>query len=249
VLLLLLCALESWVRGGRSSSFRGTSGGSHTLDSLDGALSSLWTPISMNLWTLALFVVIMSLSNLSRIACTVFHGSCACKPSLTSMKMAMYCSPTSMPVTRVPRVARAANRATHSLSTTRMYASEPDRSQAPAESVSFKDKVSGMWKNYGKVAIGTYLSIYVMTLSSLFVSLDFDLFNAATFGFDPVGAIGKVSQMSDRGAEAISSLYFRHTAILPYYRYIYESSSLYPTISMTLCAMLYVICYMYYLPC
>jgi hypothetical protein len=97
-----------------------------------------------------------------------------------------------------------------------MYASEPDRSQAPAEasSLSFKDKVTGMWKNYGKVAIGTYLSIYVMTLSSLFVSLDFDLFNAATFGFNPLQAIGKVSQTEQR--LSVLSPYC-HTAILSLY--------------------------------
>ncbi|KAJ1414927.1 hypothetical protein B484DRAFT_434847 [Ochromonadaceae sp. CCMP2298] len=125
----------------------------------------------------------MSLSNINRISCTLFHGSCACKPAL---RMAMYCKPTSFPVTA--RVARAANRA--SLSTTRMFATEPER-QTPVE-VSFKDKVTGMWKNYGKLAIGTYLCIYVGTLSSLFMALDYHVFNAATFGFDPLQAIDKV---------------------------------------------------------
>jgi hypothetical protein len=53
-------------------------------------------------------------------------------------------------------------------------------------------KVKSMWKNYGKLAIGTYFGIYVTTLGSIFLSLDLDLFNAATFGLDPVYAVKKV---------------------------------------------------------
>lgn len=49
-----------------------------------------------------------------------------------------------------------------------------------------------MWKDYGKLAIGTYFSVYVVTLGSIFLSLDYDLFNAATFGIDPQTAIKKV---------------------------------------------------------
>lgn len=49
-----------------------------------------------------------------------------------------------------------------------------------------------MWKSYGTVAIATYLSIYVATLGGVFVSLDQDIFSAATFGFDPIAAVTKV---------------------------------------------------------
>ena len=49
-----------------------------------------------------------------------------------------------------------------------------------------------MWNDYGKVAIGTYLSVYIVTLSSIFFSLDYDLFSSTTFGVDPQAAIKKV---------------------------------------------------------
>jgi hypothetical protein len=46
---------------------------------------------------------------------------------------------------------------------------------------------------YGFVAVGTYATIYISTLSSIFIAMDYDIFNAATFGFDPVGAVKKVN--------------------------------------------------------
>jgi hypothetical protein len=60
------------------------------------------------------------------------------------------------------------------------------------EPKSFKDKVKIMWKKYGRVAIVTYFGVYIGTLSSLFLALDFGLFNSATFGFDHAAAIAKV---------------------------------------------------------
>jgi hypothetical protein len=60
------------------------------------------------------------------------------------------------------------------------------------EPTSFKEKITYMWKNYGKLAIGTYFTIYVTTLGSLFFALDFDIFNAAAVGLDPASAIHKV---------------------------------------------------------
>jgi len=59
------------------------------------------------------------------------------------------------------------------------------------EPTSFKDKITYMWKNYGKLAIGTYFTIYVTTLGSIFFALDFDVFNAAAVGLDPAYAINK----------------------------------------------------------
>lgn len=55
--------------------------------------------------------------------------------------------------------------------------------------------IKALWHNYGWAAVGTYLSIYIVTLSSVFISLDLDLFNAATFGFDPNEAIKKACDM------------------------------------------------------
>ena len=60
------------------------------------------------------------------------------------------------------------------------------------EPTSFKEKITYMWKNYGKLAIGTYFTIYVTTLGSIFFALDFDIFNAAAVGLDPAYAIHKV---------------------------------------------------------
>lgn len=60
---------------------------------------------------------------------------------------------------------------------------------------SVKGKFKEMWKNYGVVAVGTYLSLYVMTLGSIFTSLDFDLFSASSVGFDPVAAVKKVCDL------------------------------------------------------
>eukprot|EP01035_Chromulina_nebulosa_P017772 gene17772-23375_t len=48
---------------------------------------------------------------------------------------------------------------------------------------------------YGVVAIGTYFGLYVTTLGSIFLSLDYDLFNSASFGLDPNTAIKKVCDL------------------------------------------------------
>lgn len=61
-----------------------------------------------------------------------------------------------------------------------------------AGAVTLKDKMKYMWKNYGYVAIGSYLSLYVITLGSIFLCLDFDVFRASTVGFSPEEAILKV---------------------------------------------------------
>ena len=65
--------------------------------------------------------------------------------------------------------------------------------------VSKKDKAIGgfkeLWRKYGVVAMGTYLGIYVGSLGLIFLSLDYDIFNAATFGMDPQDAIRKVADI------------------------------------------------------
>jgi hypothetical protein len=60
------------------------------------------------------------------------------------------------------------------------------------EDTSVKGKFSTFFKKYGYIFVGTYLGVYVTTLGSLFVALDFDIFNASTFGFDPEAAVRKV---------------------------------------------------------
>lgn len=62
--------------------------------------------------------------------------------------------------------------------------SESDISEKKVEKKPFALKA--IFKKYGYVAVGTYLSIYVMTLCSVFVALDLDLLQSSTFGFDPI---------------------------------------------------------------
>lgn len=57
---------------------------------------------------------------------------------------------------------------------------------------SLKGKIKYMWKSYGTIAIGTYFGVYLTTLGSIFLCVDMDVFNAASVGLDPVGAIQKV---------------------------------------------------------
>lgn len=70
--------------------------------------------------------------------------------------------------------------------------SSSSSSPTDIEPTSFKEKITYMWTNYGKLAIGTYFTIYVTTLGSIFFALDFDVFNAAAVGLDPAYAIHKV---------------------------------------------------------
>jgi hypothetical protein len=55
-----------------------------------------------------------------------------------------------------------------------------------------KDKFKKLWKQYGMIAVGTYLTVYISTLGSLFLAVDYDILNAASVGLDPVMAIEKV---------------------------------------------------------
>lgn len=67
-----------------------------------------------------------------------------------------------------------------------------EESSQPVNEQSLKGKLQQLWKSYGIIAVGTYMSVYVGTLGSVFLALDFDIFNAATFGMDPNYAVHKV---------------------------------------------------------
>lgn len=56
---------------------------------------------------------------------------------------------------------------------------------------SMQEKFKKLWKNYGMIAVGTYLTMYVTTLGSLFLAVDYDILNAASVGLDPIVAIDK----------------------------------------------------------
>lgn len=53
-----------------------------------------------------------------------------------------------------------------------------------SSSSSYSNKFATLWKKYGYVFLGTYLSVYGTTLGSIFIALDFDLFKASDFGYD-----------------------------------------------------------------
>lgn len=75
----------------------------------------------------------------------------------------------------------------------RLFASIPGRNEeVMKKDSSEKGKFKQIWNRYGFLAIGTYAGLYITTLGSIFISLDLDLFNPATFGFDPEIAVLKV---------------------------------------------------------
>ena len=118
----------------------------------------------------------------------------------------MYCSPASMaPPSHNASVKRFGIKTGAGMKTTpvsRLYSTGPSRletskteekqEKVSVEKISFKDKAANMWKAYGKVAIATYLGVYITTLSSMFLALNYDIFSASTFGLDPASAIAKV---------------------------------------------------------
>lgn len=75
----------------------------------------------------------------------------------------------------------------------RTFASIPDRNEEIVKNdIGLKDRFKQVWTKYGFLAIGTYAGLYIATLGTLFLSLDLDVFNAATLGFDPEGTVLKV---------------------------------------------------------
>lgn len=74
------------------------------------------------------------------------------------------------------------------LTTVRFNSSENEKKSV----TTLKDKATNLFKTYGKLAIVTYAGIYLTTLGSMFVLLEYDVLNSATFGLDPAVAIEKV---------------------------------------------------------
>ena len=73
------------------------------------------------------------------------------------------------------------------------------------DNLSLKDKAKQLWKAYGYIAVGSYLGLYIVTLTSIYLSLDFDIFHAETFGFKPEEAVLKVCRLfeSITGSKAL----------------------------------------------
>jgi hypothetical protein len=79
--------------------------------------------------------------------------------------------------------------------TSHMFSTNVDKeNEKPKETkaAAFQHGLQSMWKKYGTVFIGTYLSVYVGTLTSLFFALDYDVFSIASIGLDPAAAVSKV---------------------------------------------------------
>ena len=70
---------------------------------------------------------------------------------------------------------------------------ESFNSETATKHTSLKLRAKQLWNDYGYIAIGTHFSVWVVTLTSVFLSLDFDIFNSASFGLDPAGLVLKVS--------------------------------------------------------
>jgi hypothetical protein len=69
----------------------------------------------------------------------------------------------------------------------------------PLSVVSNREKawnMAGNFKNYvqkyGWTFVGTYLSVYITTLGSVYLALDFDVFRASDFGLDAKSLTQKV---------------------------------------------------------
>jgi hypothetical protein len=70
----------------------------------------------------------------------------------------------------------------------RLFASIPEsKEEVIKKDTTVKGGFKQIWNRYG-----TYAGLYITTLGSIFISLDLDVFNAATFGFDPKTAVLKV---------------------------------------------------------
>jgi hypothetical protein len=78
----------------------------------------------------------------------------------------------------------------------KLFASVPDKDHAAFGGKQENAVKKGfgfrqLWDKYGYISIGFYVSLYVTTLSSIFMALDFDLFRASTFGLDPIESVKK----------------------------------------------------------
>ena len=67
-----------------------------------------------------------------------------------------------------------------------------DSEEKELQSSSTKDKLKILWRRYGMLFVGTYLSTYVVTLSGAFFTIDSGLLSATSIGVDPVTVIHKV---------------------------------------------------------
>ncbi len=138
----------------------------------------------------------MALRHLKRATCVALgHGQCECRPF--QLVAASFCTTSTQ-----KKSMTFPQRKQFPPAMIRMNSSVPNErganhtTNAKSSDLSTKDKLKKLWKNYGIIAVSTYLGIYATTLGSIFLALDFDLFNAASVGLDPAYAIEKVRCLS-----------------------------------------------------
>ena len=74
----------------------------------------------------------------------------------------------------------------------------PQQMQEDKAKKGFTAQFKEMWNTYGYLGIGFYVSLYLTTLSAIFVSLDMDLLQSSQFGVDPTTAVKKVCDIVER---------------------------------------------------
>lgn len=142
--------------------------------------------------------LIMSLAAFNKISCVILNkGACNCR---SFMPATMLCAPSLHSTKKSSSTLTRKAQKPISSSSRYMGTSSNDPIGKLKASIgssdtdeSLKGKIKYMWKNYGAIAIGTYFGVYITTLSSIFLCVDLDIFNAASVGLDPINAIKKVS--------------------------------------------------------
>ena len=155
----------------------------------------------------------MALRGLHRITHRIFPSACDCNnmravPAAVAEKLkigptALYCSEITRPALTNNKTRRRINNAVLSgvtrLDHTSRTASfstikEEEIIQEEKEAkLTLARRVKILWKRYGMLTIGTYFSVYFVTLSSVFLALDNQIVNFDAFGFDPHIAVNHVS--------------------------------------------------------
>ncbi len=68
-----------------------------------------------------------------------------------------------------------------------------DHDEKIKKKISLMDKIKIGWDKYGILGVATYLSLNMCTFGSIYCALEWDIFNAAAVGLDPVIAVTNVS--------------------------------------------------------
>eukprot|EP01031_Cornospumella_fuschlensis_P035766 gene35766-43382_t len=128
----------------------------------------------------------MSLRAFRRLSCKLVNlGGCGCEGPLLRSS---YCSPSVMGFSRAMQ---GSYRSLSQAQTDR----DTLKSERLPKPLTMREKLVGLWRNYGVLAVGTYLGVYVGTLGGVFVLLDAQLLSAASVGVDPAAAIQRVCDL------------------------------------------------------